>query len=474
MKRVIFIYILLCFAGLASAQPDRTHAPEPGKAKKLELGNYNTFKLDNGLTVILVQNHKLPTVSFSLQLDYDPVLEGAKSGTASLAGSLLRSGTVNRTKQEIDEAVDFIGATLNTSSSDIYAAGLKKHTDELLDVMTDILYHPVFPVKEFEKQKKQTLSALKLNSTDAGTIAATVANVLRFGKDHPYGEPVTEETIGQVTLDGVKSFYHTYFRPNVAYLIMIGDLTAGESRKLAQTYFSSWEQATVPSHAYPDPKPISGVRVAVVDKPGAVQSVVKITWPLKLKPGDPEEIPAKMMNNILGGGVFSGRLMMNLREDKAYTYGATSGLHSDRLIGYFEAGAQVAKAVTDSAITQFFYEIRRMRDEPVSPEDLQLNKNVIAGQFARSLENPQTVASFALNTIRYHLPQDYYATYLEKMDRVTVPDIQQSARKYLHPDSCIVLVVGASQALAGKLKQFATGGTVEFYDRYGNPVNFKK
>lgn len=470
MKRY-FILISLLIASLGmQAQLDRSIPPKPGDAPKLELGKYETFTLDNGLTVILVENHKLPRVSISLQLDYDPIKEGDQAGMASMAGSLLRTGTENRTKQEIDEAVDFIGATLNTSAGGMYGACLTKHLESLMDLFTDVLYHPVFPVEEFEKAQKQTLSALSMSSSDANTMASMVSAALVYGNDHPYGEPMTEKTVENITLDGIRTFYETYYKPSVAYLILVGDMTLPETRTFAQKYFGSWAPGNVPSHTYPDPDPIDGVRVAFVDKPGAVQSVINITHPVYLKPGTPDAIPAQLMNTILGGGVFSGRLMMNLREDKAYTYGATSGLSADRLVGRFQAGAQVGNAVTDSAVTEFFYEIKRMIGESVSAEDLQLNKNVIAGQFARSLENPQTIASFALNTIRYELPSDYYTTYLERLQEVTIQDIQDMAERYLNPDQCYVVVVGNKSEVAEKLTRFATRGEVEYYDQYGNPV----
>ena len=471
MKRLYILYALLLLVDLPlHAQIDRSQPPLPAKAKKVEIGNYQTFTLKNGLTVILVENHKLPIVSFSLQLDLDPILEKEIAGTASLAGSLLRTGTTTRTREVIDEEIDFIGATLGTSSGGAFGSSLKKHQDKLLEIFTDVLFHPVFPNEEFEKQRKQTLSALQFSSTDAGSMASTVAPVLRYGLNHPYGEPVTEQTVGNVTLDGIRNYYTTYFQPSAAYLVMVGDLTLPESKKLAEKYFSGWKGKKVPKHTYPDPPAITSNTVAFVDKPGAVQSVIKITHPLILKPGTPDVIPASFMNSVLGGGVFSGRLMMNLREDKAYTYGAVSTLSQDRLVGYFEAGAQVRNSVTDSAIVEFFYEIRRIQEELISEEDLQLNKNVMAGQFARSLESPETVARFALNTIRYKLPQDYYSTYLEKIDRITREDVRNMAKKYLHPDQCIILVVGNIAQVAEKLVPFSNEGQVHIYDRYGSPV----
>jgi len=470
MKRTIFFAVCILFAcNFLQAQIDRTHPPKPAKAQKIQLGDYQTFKLENGLTVILVENHELPTVTFSLQIAVEPILEGNMTGTASFAGGLLKTGTTTRTKAQLDKEIDFIGASLSTGQTSIEGSSLKKHQDKVLELMTDILYNPVFPQEEFDKLKKQTLAALALSSTNPNSIASTVANVLRYGKNHPYGEATTEETIGNITLDGVKSYYKIYFNPSIGYLIMIGDLKLDEAKVLANKYFSAWKSSPVNFRKFDDPATFKGNRVAFVEKPGAVQSVITITNTFRLKPGDPDILPASLMNNILGGGVFSGRLMMNLREKKAYTYGAGSGLSSDKLIGHFSAGAQVRNAVTDSAITQFLFEMRRLRDEPVSDKDLLLTKNVMAGEFGRSLESPSTLASFAMNTVRYKLPADYYATYLERLDKINISDVQAMAKKYLQPDNSIILVVGNKSDVAAKLAGFATSGNVEFYDRYGNP-----
>jgi zinc protease len=471
MKHIILFTTCLLFSvSLIQAQVDRTKPPKPSKAEKIQLGEYQIFKLDNGLTAILVENHELPVVTFSLQMAMEPVAEGKMAGAASFAGQLLRAGTKSRTKAQLDKEIDFIGASISTSQSSIGGSSLKKHQGKVLELMTDILYNPIFPQEEFDKLKKQTLAALAMSSTDPNSIASTVANVLRYGMDHPYGEPTTEETIGNITLDAVKDFYKTYFSPSIGYFIMIGDLKLDEARLIADKYFSQWKSSPVSFSKFGPPEPFNGNRVAFVEKPGAVQSVITITNTLNLKPGDPDILPAMLMNSILGGGVFSGRLMMNLREDKAYTYGAGSSLSSDRLIGNFSAAAQVGNAVTDSAITQFLYEMRRMRDEPVSDEDLRLTKNVMAGEFGRALESPSTMASFALNTVRYNLPQNYYATYLERLEKITIADVKAMANKYLQPENCIILVVGNKAEVANKLTGFAASGEIEFYDRYGNPA----
>ena len=476
MKRTIFnIFLLLLFTGTLTAQQvDRSQPPKPGPAPKINLGNYNMFSLDNGLKVIVVENHKLPRVSFQLTLNIDPVDEGDKTGYVSMAGDLLRSGTQSRDKEQIDEAIDFIGGTLSTYSTGIYAASLTQHEDTLLTLMSDVLLHPTFPEQELEKSRKQTLTALKSIKDDPETIASNVAEVMNFGEDNPYGEQTTEATVNNITRNDLLHYYKTYFKPNVAYLVVVGDITEGRAKELANQYFGSWQKGDVPAHQYNFPPPPANDEVAFVDKTGAVQSVISVTYPVKLKPGSPDAIPASVTNAILGGGVFSGRLMQNLRETHAYTYGARSSISTDKLMGDFDASTSVRNSVTDSSITQILYEMKRMRDENVDNDHLQLVKNVLSGSFARSLERPQTIASFALNTQLYNLPADYYATYLEKIAAVTPEEVRQMSEKYILPGHSYIVVVGNKDEVAPTLTKFAADGKVNFYDYFGQPVKEKK
>lgn len=468
-KQIISFLIVFIVAFNATAQLDRSIRPKAGPAPEIKIGEHHSFTLDNGLNVIVVENHKVPVVSFQLTLDVDPVMEKDAVGYVGFTGDLLRTGTTNKTKAEIDEAVDFIGATLNTYSNGIYAQSLKKHSDNLLELMSDVLMNPVFPESELEKSKKQAISGLKSSETDASAISRRVAPKLRY-PNHPYGEIQTEETIENITRDKCLNYYNTYYKPNAAYLVIVGDITVKESEKIAEKYFGKWAKGEVPQQEYQFPNKTIGTRIAMVHKDDAVQSVIAVTYPINLKPGSKDAIPAYLTNEILGGGVFSGRLMLNLREDKGYTYGARSSLRTDPYIGYFSAGAQVATDVTDSAIVGFIYEMNRMRDEKVSEEDITLAKNVSTGSFARSLERPQTIARFALNTQRYNLDEDYYPTYLEKLNAVSIDEIQQMAKKYITPDNAIVLVVGDKNKLADRLKALDADGKIEFYDANGNPL----
>ncbi|MBK8700212.1 MAG: insulinase family protein [Saprospiraceae bacterium] len=219
-------------------------------------------------------------------------------------------------------------------------------------------------------------------------------------------------------------------------------------------------------------RPLEGTQGCFANKDGAVQSVINVTYPVDIKPGSADELAANVMNNILGGGIFSGRLMQNLREKKAYTYGARSSLNSDKLIGSFKAFASVRNSVTDSSVQEFIYEMERITNEPVSENDLQLAKNSMAGSFARSLESPQTIAGFALNTYRYNLPKDFYNTYLSRLEKVTLADVQRVAKKYIKPSNAYILVVGNKDEVAERLLKFDGDKKIEYYDAYGEVLNY--
>jgi len=247
-------------------------------------------------------------------------------------------------------------------------------------------------------------------------------------------------------------------------MAIVGDIKKKEAMKLVKASFGSWARGDVPAPTYTTPEAPDKTLVALVDKSSAVQSVVDITYPVILKPGSPDVIKGRVLNQILGGGS-DARLFLNLREDKGYTYGAYSSLSSDRLVGQFSAGGSVRNEVTDSALVQFDYELNRIRTEPVKKDEMDLAKSSIAGSFARSLERPQTVANFAISTARYHLPDDYYSTYLKRVQAVTASDILQTAQKFIHPDHAYITVVGKAAEIADKLSPF---GEVKYYDIYAN------
>jgi len=464
MKRYIYACLLFAIPFVTIAQVDRSKAPEPGPAPEIQIGEYQSFELENGLKVFVVENHKLPRVAFSLVLDNDPILEKDKAGYVSTTGQLLRNGTTNRTKAELDQEIDFIGASISTSSSGIFASSLSKHQEKLVELMTDVLFNPAFPEDELEKIRKQTLSGLAAAKESPDAIMSNVRSALVYGKDHPYGELTTEETVKNMTIEDCKAYYNKYFKPNVAYLAVVGDISLKEAKKLVKDNFGAWERGDVTDPQYEMPKAPEKTYVAMVDRPASVQSVVSIAHPVALEPGSPDVVKASVLNQVLGGG-FSSRLMQNLREDKAFTYGARSSLSSDDLVGSFRAGASVRNEVTDSAVQEFMYELNKIGKEPVEENELNAAKASITGRFARSLEQPQTIANFAINTTRYSLPEDYYANYLKSVEAVSLEDVKAMAQKYIEPDQTNIVVVGKASEVAENLKKF---GEIKYFDIYGN------
>lgn len=465
MKKILFsLLITIPAAVFAQGTVDRTHAPKPGTAPVITVGEPASFTLGNGLKVFVVQNTKLPRVSATLTIDRNPVLEGDKAGMTSMAGELFRRGTTTMNKTQLDEAIDFLGANINASSNSVSGFSLKNNFPKLFGLMADIALHPSFPADELEKVRKQMLSNIAQGNEDANVIAGNVVSRLVYGKNHPYGEIETAATVKNVTVADIRNYYTTYWKPNASYLIFVGDITVDEAKKLAEANFSSWQKGELPAVAYPMPAPPAKTYIAIVDRPSSVQSVINLVTPIQLKPGQPDVIPSTVMNSILGNGS-SGRLYKNLREKHGYTYGAYSQISSDRLVGNFTASASVRNEKTDSAVGQFLAELNRIRNEKVANEDLSQTKNEMSGSFARALESPATIANFALNVARYHLPKDYYRNYLKTLAMVDNDMVEKMAEKYVTPGQMHIVIVGNAKQIAKGLEKY---GEVKYFDVYGN------
>lgn len=467
MKKIALSFILsLLLVTVGFAQVNRSQLPVSGPAPEIKIGEAETFTLENGLKVFVVKNTKLPRVSFTLVLEKDPILEGDKAGMTGFVGEMMTAGTTNRTKEQLDKEIDFIGASLSASANSIFASSLKKHQEKVLELMADVLYNPVFPQEELDKLKKQTLTGLAQSKDSPDAISGRLTSALVYGKDHPYGEVSTEATINNITVEDVKSYYQTYFKPNIAFLAIVGDMDKAEAEAVVKKYFANWKSGKVPTFTYPAPQRQAKNTVALVDRSTSVQTVIDIAQPLEMKIGDTDYVSSRLLNEILGGGS-SSRLFMNLREDKGYTYGAYSSIGADKLISQFSANASVRTEVTDSAVYEFMNEIVTIVDKGVTEEELVKAKSSLAGSFGRSLESPSTIANFALNTERYNLPKDYYATYLQKMNALTVEDINESAKRLIDPSKMYVTVVGNGTEIKDKLAQF---GEVVEYDNMGFPA----
>ena len=466
LRRTVLVIMSCVFSVVSFGQLDRSKAPQAGPAPELNIGTPTKLKLDNGLNVIVVENHRLPAVSWSMTLDYAPFLEGNQAGLTGVVSDMMSAGTEMRTKAQIAEEVEFLGATFRANAKGFFASSLSKHTGDLLRIVSDAVLHPIFPQAELDKVKKQVLSGLANTPTSPGSIASNLVASTNFGRLHPYGEVMTEETLEKIERQDLVDYHMTFFRPNAAFLIVVGDITPDEAYAKASVHFGKWSRADIPYTRVVPAKFPTGNQVRFSGIEGAVQSTINITQPVPFPPGHPDAAAIQLMNSILGGGAFSGRLMQNLREDKAYTYGARSSLSADPVTAQFVAYADVRTEVTDSALVEFMTEINRIRNEKVDSAELTTAKAFLSGNFARSLENEGTVARFALNIERYDLPEDYYQTYLQRLADVTVDDIQRVAQNMLKPNNLNICVVGSPDIL-NNLRQFDAGEGIDQYDAFG-------
>lgn len=471
MKKYILFTVLSLFMVAAHAQIDRSKQPKPGPAPEINLKEPATFELNNGLKVLVVENHKLPRVRIQLTIDNPPVLEGDKAGVSSLTGSMLGKGSKNIPKDDFYEEVDFLGATISIGNQSAFASSLSKYFPRVLELLADAALNPDFKQEEFEKEKDLLLTGLKSEEKDVSAIADRVEVALAYGKNHPYGEITSEETVNNVTLMDVEQFYRSYFVPANAYLVVIGDVEFENVKELVTKYFTPWSKAVPPSFTYSDPTDAQYTQINVVDVPNAVQSEVTVENITNLKMKDADYLDALVANRILGGGS-QARLFKNLREDKGYTYGSYSGIRDNKYSPMrFNAYAQVRNAVTDSAVVQILEEIDRITSEPVSEEELANAKAKYAGSFVMALERPETVANYALNIETEGLPKDFYKTYLERLDAVTVEDVQKAAQKYFSTSNARVVVTGKGSDIIENLEKVSFKGKtvpVLFYDKYAN------
>jgi len=445
---------------------DRSKKPQAGPAPEIKLGNTQSFTLPNGLKVFVVENHKLPTISCSIQLDVKPALEGDKTGYRDMLSELLLTGTKNRSKDKLNEEIDMLGARISVSDAGLNGSGLKKYTEKIFDLMSDIAMNAVITQEELDKAKKQTLSGMETEKNEPDAMLRNVTAVLNFGTNHPYGEVPNDESVKNITLDVCQNYYKTYFRPNVAYMAVVGDVTLAEVKPLIEKYFGAWQKADVPVAQYAEAKMPAGTHVYFAPRQAAVQSVINVTAPINLKPGADDLIKARVANTVLGGGS-QGRLFLDLREKHAWTYGSYSSIKEDELIGSFTAYAKCRNAVSDSSVAAILDEMRRLQNEKVADQDLASTISYMSGNFAIGLEDPARIAQFAINIERYQMPKDFYANYLKNLAAVTPNDVMMVARKYMDPSKANIIVVGSKKDVADKLKRFSDNGTVDFYDNYG-------
>ena len=473
MKKVLYFVLLLLVVAPLQAQIDRSKQPEPGPAPEIKLEEPQEFTLKNGLRVLVVENHKLPRASANLNIDIAPIFEGELAGANALLSSMLGKGSQSIEKDAFEEEVDFLGARLSFGSSSAFASSLSRYFPRVLELMADAALNPNFLKEEFDKEKEKLIEGIKSDENSVPAAARRVESLITYGKNHPYGEYISEATVNNVQLADVKNYYTKNFNPENAYLVIIGDVDFATVKKQVTKLFKGWKGKASEAIPFPSAKNAEALEINFVDMPNAVQSEVSVDFTTEVKKTDADYFPTLLANAILGGGG-QARLFLNLREDKGYTYGSYSSFRTDKNTrSRIRAFASVRNAVTDSSVVELVKEIKKIQELPVSKEELDQAKAKYVGDFVLALERPSTIARYALAIQTEGLPADFYTTYLQKINAVSIEDIQRVTQKYFHLDKARIFVTGKGSEVLENLEKASPLGTtlrIRFYDKYGNEV----
>ncbi|MDQ1163215.1 zinc protease [Chryseobacterium sp. SORGH_AS 447] len=465
-KQLTYIAAAFFFAGMVSAQKiDLNAMPKPGPTPVINIAKPKTFQMSNGLTVMVVENNKLPRVNASLTMDRPPYYEGNVVGASEIMAEQFENGTMNLSKDAFNKKVDYLGANLNFSSNGASANSLSKYFPEVLGLMADAIVNPKFSAEEIQDSKDRAIEGLKSEEKNASAIASRVSNALMYGKNTSRGEFETVETINRIQLADVQNIYKKYYTPDNAYLVIVGDVKFEKVKPMIEKAFSGWKKANTPITPVEPAVNVAKTEIDVVDVPSAVQSVVSVNNLNTLKMKDPNYFPATIANYILGGGG-EARLFMNLREKNGFTYGAYSNMSPSKYSPQFSASASVRNEVTDKAVKEFMNELNAISN--VKPEELANAKAKLKGSFILSLEQPATIARFALNQKIQDLPDDFYTNYLKSIDKVTAADVSGAVNSTILPNQSRIFIAGKASDISEGLEKL--GYPVKYYDTQANPV----
>ena len=473
IAKKIIIALVIILSSSANAQIDRSIMPESGPAPEIFFGKPQTFNLDNGLTVMVVENTKLPRASASLSFDNPLIFEGDIAGVSSILAEMVGNGTQSISKEDFIEEIDYMGASLNVTGSGAFAGSLKRYFPRVLELMASAVLEPLFTQEEFDRQKNLIKESLKTGEKDVATAANRVEGFITYGSQHPNGEFVTQESLDKASLQDAIDFYNNYSSPSNAYLVIIGDVNYDEIKSKVTSLFGSWSSKDVSATSFPSPTNPDETEIIFVDMPNGVQSVVSIINTVDFNKNNSDYFAALVANRILGGGG-AGRLFNNLREDKGWTYGSYSGIsESYKTKGTVIAQAQVRNEVTDSAAVELLMELDKMKNSFVTDEELNSAKAKYTGNFVLSLENPSTIAGFARNIITQKLPEDYYNSFLENINNVTKEDVQKAANNYFLTDNTRVFITGKGSEILESIENIEYNGKkvkVRYFDKYANEI----
>ena len=480
-KLTLFIVLTFFFTIDLSSQEsdyvkpiDRSIQPKQGKTPTIDLKKPTIFTLKNGLTVIVVENKKLPTFSLRLSIDNPPSSEGNKAGLSQLSSALFGEGSKNISKEVFNEEVDYLGASISMGMGFAYANGLSKHKERIFELLSDAALNPNFTQEELDKEKDKLITGLKSEENSPAAIAQRVTGILSYSTVHPYGEYISEESVNNVSIKDIENNYNEMFNPNNAYMVVSGDVNVDEIKDLVTNYFKKWKSSKKEViQTIKSPVDVSSTEINFVDMPDAVQSELSVLNITDLQTNS-EDHHAALVTNYILGGAFNSYLNMNLREENGWTYGARSSIARNKWTSAtFRATTSVRNAVTDSAVVEILKEINKIRDEFVTDEMLATAKAKYLGNFIMSTENKSLLADFAVNIKTLNLPDNFYETFIEKINQVSKEDVKRIANKYLKPENLRIIVVGKGLDVADKLENIDYNGSlipVKYFNKVGELI----
>lgn len=456
--------------------PFRAQPPPPRPTPPFRPPQVESFRLANGMQVLLVERHDLPivVVQFVTRRGGDD-LPVNRAGLASLVGVLLDQGTTTRNALELSDAFQTLGAAHGTwvdwDSGGAYVKVLSSNLAPALELLADVIQRPAFSSEEIERARGRRLAAIRQQIDQPAAIAGIVAARVVYGDEHPYGRTLlgTEASVRAITREDIVRFHRSHFVPSEGALVVVGDVTRNTLAPWIERTFGTWRGRASRSRALPAVPPVgTGPRIFLVDRPGAAQSQVVLTH-AGVPRSSPDYVPLVVMNTILGG-MFSSRINLNLRERHAYTYGARSSFSFRHGPGPFTIGGAISTANTAAAVREILAELSRMRDSDVTEDELNAARTRLTESLPARFETNEQTASAIAELFVYGLPLDEYATFAARVNAVTAADIRRVAERYLRPDQVRIVVVGDRSAVEPGLNELGLG-PVEIRDEFGDRPN---
>lgn len=439
-----------------AAQEYPTSPPPAGPIRPNVFPPFQEERLPNGLTLLLVENHRQPVVSISLAIPAGTVFDPTgKEGTAALVAGLLTKGAGGRSAEQIAEAIERVGGSIGAGAENetltLRADVLAPDATLAFELLGAAVTAPDFPADELELLRTQTLSSLQLELSQPASIAQRQFNRVLYG-DHPFARASTSTSVQAIARDDLVAFHRDRVRPEGSLLVITGALRLEEVRRLAGDAFGTWNGSPAAVAAFPAPPTRSAREILLVHRPGSVQSNILI-GNLTFPPTDTASYAATIANQVLGGGAGS-RLFMILREEKGWTYGAYSSVVRRQSMGAFLANAEVRTEVTDSALGEMLHQGNRIRTEPVNSEELAAAKGALVGRFPLSIETADQVAGAVLNARLLGLPPDYLSTYRTRLAAVDAASLQRAATRLITPDASLVVIVGDATRMLETVERY--------------------